>query len=388
MRRLLFWLVLAASPQGLAAQESPVAEGSGRTELEELLRLPARYWSGARSVSESLGGALERYELTPELGGVVSGSGFGAGVRQHLYRDRRSVLGWSALATYKGYTDLDLFYLRELDEAGRFLLKTDLRHRDLADERFYGVGLATEEAHRSDFRLSETSLRSQMSVALSEGLRLYLGGDVRRLESSFEASGALEAPSFAGDPSSFQYGSVALGLGWDTRDVPSYARRGSYVGGELRQFIGLGAGSPSFRRLSLELQNVLPLSGRDHVLATRLRADLMDHEPAAHVPFFFTQGLGGSHSLRGFSLNRYRGYDRLLATLEYRHRVLGDKLDAVVFWDTGGVYDEMSAMTPGGLRHAYGAGIRVIKNRRVLLRLELAGGAEGPRFLVSFSSSF
>jgi hypothetical protein len=92
--------------------------------------------------------------------------------------------------------------------------------------------------------------------------------------------------------------------------------------------------------------------------------------------------------LRGFPLNRFRGEDLVLATVEYRSAILPGKLDAVVFWDTGGAYRSFSELSLRGLEHSFGAGIRVLRRDRILLRLELAQGSEGPRFLISFSKPF
>lgn len=386
MRAFLLFLALAVPAAWLEAQESPVDPEGGRADLEELLRLPARYWG--EGTTAFIHQTFERFELTPELGGVVSGSGLGLGVRQQWFQNERSVLGWSALATYKGYQDVSLFYVRELDRAGRIDWKTDLRYRDLTDERFLGLGMESDPANRSDFRLTETLLRTQLGVELSGTSRLYLGSDVRRLKAHFDGEGAFTGRDFVADARSFDYGSLAVGLAWDTRDAPGYARKGSFVGGEVRQFLGLDSETPSYRKLSLELQNTIPLPGRDHVLATRLRVDSLLHDSETSLPFFLTQGLGGSHSLRSFSLNRFRGYDRLLATVEYRFGVLPGKLDGVAFWDTGGVYDHLGAASVESLQHSLGAGVRLLRGRRVLLRLEIAHGIEGTRFLASFSTPF
>jgi outer membrane protein assembly factor BamA len=124
------------------------------------------------------------------------------------------------------------------------------------------------------------------------------------------------------------------------------------------------------------------------VIATRLRADWLNHSSGTVLPFFVSQGLGGSRSLRSFSLNRFRGYDRLLATLEYRYGVLPGKLDAVAFWDTGGAYRSFAAFELRGLQHSFGAGVRILRDRKVLLRLEVAHGREGTRLLFSFNAPF
>jgi hypothetical protein len=83
-------------------------------------------------------------------------------------------------------------------------------------------------------------------------------------------------------------------------------------------------------------------------------------------------------------LNRFRGEDLLLATVEYRAAVLPGRLDAVVFWNTCGAWT-FSDMRRFRLEHSFGAGVRVLRRIGALLRLEVA---RSPRFLVSFSRPF
>jgi outer membrane protein assembly factor BamA len=290
---------------------------------------------------------------------------------------------------------LAVLHERALDRNGRWHLRSGFLHRDLAQEDFFGFGLDSERGNRTDYSLRETAVGTELGYALTDTMGLSVGADLRGLRSASGENRALPSPSerFApgsidGDGESFAYGTVGASLFRDTRDVPSYPRRGSRIQVDLRQFLGLGAGDRSFRRFGVEIQNALPLPGHDHGLVTRIRADWLDHGSGTPIPFFFTRGLGGSHSLRGFPLNRFRGEDVFLATVEYRSAILPGKLDAVVFWDTGGAYRSFSDMTLSGLEHSFGAGIRVLRHDRILLRLEVAHGSEGSRFVVSFSRPF
>ncbi|HEY7817301.1 MAG TPA: BamA/TamA family outer membrane protein, partial [Vicinamibacteria bacterium] len=224
---------------------------------------------------------------------------------------------------------------------------------------------------------------------------LRVGSDFRRIRARGGENPALPSPELlfsreilTGYGEDFTYATIGASIFWDTRDVPAYPRRGSLIQGDFRQFVGLGANAPGFRRFGVEIQNALPLPGHDHGLVARFRADWLDHGGEAGIPFFFTRGLGGSHTLRGFPLNRFRGENLVYGTVEYRSAILPGKLDAVVFWDTGGAYRSFSELSLRGLEHSFGAGIRVLRHDRVLLRLEVAYGSEGPRFLVSFSRPF
>jgi hypothetical protein len=397
---LLAALLLAEAPAAVA--QSLLAEADeGRGDLGELLRLSGTFWArllGDRPEGnpfESLDEGFRRYDVTPRIGGVVSGSGIGLGFTQTLWNEGRSAVRWSALGTSEGYFQIALVHETVLQANGRFRLRTGFLHRDLAQEDFFGLGLESERLDRTDYGLRETAVGTELDVALSRTVGLQLGGDLRRIAARSGENRALPSPeirfgpaAIAGYGDDFAYATIGAALFWDTRDEPGYPRRGGWIQGEVRQFIGLGAGDPGFRRFGIELQNALPLPGHDHGLVTRFRADWLSHGSATEIPFFFTRGLGGSHSLRGFPLNRFRGEDLVLATVEYRSAILPGRLDAVVFWDTGGAYRSFSELRLEGLEHSFGAGIRVLRRNRVLLRLEVAQGSEGPRFLVSFSKPF
>ena len=393
-------LLLAEAPVALA--QSLLAEADeGRGDLGELLRLSSTFWArllGDRPEEnpfESLDEGFRRYEVTPEIGGVVSGSGIGLGFTHTLWRQGRNAVRWSALGTSEGYFQLAVVHETVLQGNERFRLRTGFLHRDLAQEDFFGLGLESERLDRTDYSLRETAVGTELDFALSRTVGLRFGGDLRHIGARSGENRALPSPesrfgpaAIAGYGNDFAYATIGASLFWDTRDEPGYPRRGSLVQGDLRQFIGLGANDPGFRRFGIELQSAVPLPGHDHGLVTRLRADWLDHGSETEIPFFFTRGLGGSHSLRGFPLNRFRGEDLVLATVEYRSAILPGKLDAVVFWDTGGAYRSFADLRLGGLEHSFGSGIRVLRQDRILLRLEVAQGSEGPRFLISFSKPF
>jgi hypothetical protein len=390
--------LVAAS--GVRAQ-SLLAEADDGGDLSELLRLSGSFWARLRGDEpganpfESLNEGFQRYHMTPRIGGVVSGSGIGLGFTQTLWSDGRGAVRFAALGTSEGYFQLAILHEALLDRNGRWLLRSGFLHRVLAQEDFFGLGLETERLDRSDYSLRETGFGSELHYALSERVGMSLGADVRLVRSGPGENPSLPsleirfAPNvIPGYGESYAYGTLGASIYWDSRDRAGYPRRGSRIEGDFRQFLGLDSGDPRFRRFGIEVQNAIPLPGHDHGLVTRLRADWLDHGAETEVPFFLTRGLGGRHSLRGFPLNRFRGEDLVLATVEYRSAILPGKLDAVVFWDAGGAYRSFSELRVDRLEHSFGAGIRVLRRDRIVLRLEMARGSEGAQFLLSFSKPF
>ena len=101
------------------------------------------------------------------------------------------------------------------------------------------------------------------------------------------------------------------------------------------------------------------------------------------VPFFLLPDLGG-HDLRGFSDYRFRDRHAINWTAEYRWYAL-EFLDAAIFYDAGKVVPTRSSLDFEGLKSSIGGGIRLHSPRTTYLRVELAHGREGLRFIVAFS---
>jgi hypothetical protein len=117
-----------------------------------LLRLSGTFWDrllgerGEGNPFDSLDEDLDRFGVTPQIGGVVSGSGVGLGFTHTVWEDGPSWVRWSALGTSEGYLRLSVLHETSLDRRGRLRLRTGLIHRDLAQEDFFGMGLAGERS--------------------------------------------------------------------------------------------------------------------------------------------------------------------------------------------------------------------------------------------------
>lgn len=390
--------LLAGSATVGRAQES-----SGRTDVDDLLRLSEKLlsFSGSDEPGRHLDwlrdfdAFTQSQGLTLELGGVVSGSGVGLGFEHTLWRDADDTVGWQGQRTYKGYQELGLFHTRKIEGLPGGMLSTVIEYRDLPQERLYGLGGDSRLDNRTDFRLTEKRVQTELGWNLADELGLSFRGSFRNVETgpgtdaSFPTVDQLfPADAVPGFRASFNYAGFGIALRWDRRDRPGYPRRGTLLAGEFEQLLGVSDNAPSYRRFSVEAHHFLPLPGYDHRLATRALVGWVDHDDSVRLPFFSSRGLGGSRTLRSFPLNRFRGENIALATVEYRAAILPDRLDAVLFWDTGGVYSHLRELDVRSLQHSFGAGIRLLRNDRILVRLDVARGSEGTRLVLSFGGTF
>jgi hypothetical protein len=387
-------LVALGARAGVAEQSEPTPKTSGRSDIRDLLTLSSKAWgafgsdsgSPGRSWVEGFDAFHGRTGLTPQIGGVVSGSGLGLGVTQVLLEDRNSILGWQALSTYKGYREVRLFQGESLDAAGRVRLHSELRYRDLAAERFHGTGMDSLGSDRSIFRSREFLARSELRLAASRSLTVAIRGELQNVRSDDGRGATFAFQDATGHGQSLSHAGVGASLSWDTRDK-LYAREGSFVRAGVMHFYALSE-TPSFEEIDFDAQHAIRLPRYDHALVGRVGIVFRVHEPGTELPFYLTRSLGGSRSLRGYARHRFRGDDVAIMTVEYRAAVVSKRLDAVAFWDAGGAYDRLGELTLASLRHSIGGGLRVLSKGRVLARIELAHGGEGTRLVLSFSAPF
>jgi hypothetical protein len=168
----------------------------------------------------------------------------------------------------------------------------------------------------------------------------------------------------------------------NTLDRPGYPSSGGRYRASVATFHDRDLARYSFRRFEADAAQYVPL-GRS-VLAFRGRIDLSQTGPGQDVPFYLLPSLGGSNSLRG-----YLG----LPVQRPRHAV--DERRIPCAYPAAcrrrcvlrrGSVASASNLLSREIYTDYGAGLRLHSATRMLVRLDVARGAEGPRALVSFST--
>lgn len=155
-----------------------------------------------------------------------------------------------------------------------------------------------------------------------------------------------------------------------THDLTSDRFRHVWYAAEVRQYVPVGI-FPNSRRLALRARydQVEPLLG------------------GSAVPFYQLPDLGGQSSLRGFESDRFQNDGSLSVNVEYRYPIWSNA-DAVVFVDSGQVFNEISEFTVGRLHWSYGGGLHLLREEGLGVRLEVAGSSEGARAILTVDPSF
>jgi outer membrane protein assembly factor BamA len=159
----------------------------------------------------------------------------------------------------------------------------------------------------------------------------------------------------------------------------------------------------TYTRLSADASYLWPLLTLRQLLALRLDGehfigDLDD------VPFYNLTYLGGDDTLRGFFSERFLGTSRVLATFEYRLKLLDFqffnlwevRIDGVGFVETGRVFIDGDDVAGPFLRRlvkdwqlSYGVGVRMALGQAILARIDVGFSEEESALIyLSFNHPF
>jgi hypothetical protein len=335
------------------------------------------------------------------VGGLGSGSGVGAGVR---YEPPRRWTGGKPLQlaagiTHRGYdraaASLDSLRWGPLTSGLR------LQYDDRPEEDFFGVGLTSRRLDRSTYEQREVlgGLHSLVDLGGAWRLSLQVAAsqsdiDRGRDEQFPAAQDRFDPRRVVGLDGRFRFLDYGVGVVYDSRDVPRYARRGSYLQLGVQATDGLGDTPHAFTKYVFEVQHAVPLPGHRRGLAGRLRAVVTDNRAQEDIPVFRLEPLGGSRSIRGYSTYRFLDKDLLLGNLEYRFPVWsieppnGQALDGVVFLDFGTVMSNLEDTQQRDLRSGAGVGVRMVTAHDLLFRADNAWTSEGYRFHLGLRGTF
>jgi len=330
------------------------------------------------------------------LGGMRSGQGMTVGLgyrRSDLFNDK---LGFRT--TFRGtiklasLVDFQLFFPRLQTENAFFNLHAAYENSPQID--FYGKGPDSSEDDRTSYRLETAHLTVNAGYRLFGFLGLGITGSMVNVHTGPGKRGGVPSTDEIFDQDS------APGLGEDTYyaalggfmfidylDSQTGPRSGGLYGFRARQFTDMDLEKFSFRQIDFEAQQYIPYFNKTRVIALRAMATLTFENSGNTIPFYAQPKVGGNNSLRGFQ--RYRFYDKhaLVLTAEHRWHAFSG-LDMAMFVDAGKVASRRADLDFTDLEVSYGFGFRFKLNEAYFMRIDLAGGQEGFRFMWTFSDVF
>jgi outer membrane protein assembly factor BamA len=164
-----------------------------------------------------------------------------------------------------------------------------------------------------------------------------------------------------------------------------------------------------FTRFSVDASYLWPILSHRQIIAIRLGGKHILGDQT-DIPFYEFAHLGGDNTLRGFFQDRFLGKSLMLATLEYRLKLLNFpffdlwqvRIDGVVFGETGRVFldanevgdqfqldDSFFSRLSDNFKYSYGGGVRIALGKAILARIDVGfSDEESALVYLTFSHTF
>lgn len=326
----------------------------------------------------------------PSFGSIFPGGGFTFGGGYRTYTGYQSHVDVRALYSLANFKQIEVSAAAPQMYAGKLDLTARAGWRDATQVPFHGLGAETTVDDRTNGRINEryiegaalyrptrrTFLRG--GVGLEDFAERRGQGNVPSVEDRFDA---ITAPRLGEDPR-FVHVQAQVGIDW--LDSPLYSRRGGFYRWGYHQYVTPGAGE-NFATFRTDVVQHLPILRETWVLSLRGRTESV---VGGEAPYFLTPWLGDGNTLRAYSTARFRDRHTALVSGEWRWVPNRLGLDLALFMDAGTVANEFADMSLRDVKTDYGVGVRFHTPRSTVLRLDMARGSEGWRFVFATSAPF
>ena len=278
---------------------------------------------------------------------------------------------------------------------GRLTLGLGADGTHLAQERFYGTGMASARTDGAAFAVDERRIMAAATLNAAEWLQISAGAgtvDARTADAQGPGIASISArftpASAVGMGINHAFKVVSLSAAVDARDVPDNPRAGGRYAIAAERYDSAPHHPYSFTRVDTEVEQHFSFWKRQRVITLRAIASTALTAQGHDVPFYLQPTLGGSRVLRGFVNDRFRDRSLLALQAEYGFD-LSPFLNAVVFYETGAVGSALRNIRSRDFRGDYGIGLRFGSARTVAFRTDVAfGSGEGTRLTMRFNHAF
>ncbi len=242
-------------------------------------------------------------------------------------------------------------------------------------EKFYGIGNSASEDDEEKFTAEYILFRNRVTRQIAKNFHLGLQ---YRLEYAFDfdtdPEGALHPDTIPGSS-----GYLASGAGiaaiFDSRDNSMFPFRGWFVVFSNHFYPGWLGSEYEFANFKLDARAYWnPFTS--NVIAAQALFSFHAGDP----PFKMLSLLGGTETLRGYYMGRYRDNHLMAAQVEWRFPIWW-RFIGVGFYGVGDVSHDFNDLQWGNLKHSIGGGIRFTLDaaERINLRFDAAFGTDGSR---------
>lgn len=237
----------------------------------------------------------------------------------------------------------------------------------LYPDKFWGIGGNTPDEAEEEYEANDFESFTNLQMRVLPGVYVGVRQEFRVLNVEEAKAGGLLASGLV--PGSGGGGVSGLGIlvGYDTRDHV-YQPSSGFYNQCYAVFFGNDLGSDfTFNVLSVDLR-WYRRAFRSHTIAFQTYDRFTSGEP----PFQMLSLVGGSYSMRGYNLGRYRDRHMLTAQAEYRFPVWW-RFGGVAFAGAGDVAPTVDGFRLDRIKYGFGCGIRFMfdTRERINARLDL-----------------
>ena len=342
-------------------------------------------------VGTILSGTTKKWH--PFFDSAYAGGGFTFGAGYAHFLSPYSFVDMRASITVAGYKRAEAEFVSPRLFHRRGTLSLLGGWREATQVAFYGLGMDTTKDRRLNYSFQQPYASALLSVRPTRRLLLLRGG--------LELTQWKEQPGqglFPSVDTVFSRGTLP-GLGqtvnyvhsqgtaaFDWRTSPGYSRRGGFYGVTYHDYHDRDEVS-GFQQVDYEAIQHFPILREAWVISLHGLASTTSTDGEQRIPFFMLPSLGSGSTLRGYSSWRFRDRNSLLLQAEWR--ILVNRfMDTAVFYDAGKVADRTADLDFKDLKSDYGFGVRLHGPFDTPLRVELARGNEGLRFVMTTSPVF
>lgn len=285
--------------------------------------------------------------------------------------------------------------LKGLQLGKRFSTDIVVWRRFLSNESFYGLGNDTKESDESSYGLkqmtAEVTLNGLLTKRLTIGAIIGLDdndvvkGRDNSIISTTELYSETELP---GVKITTTIARMQAQIKYNGLNKPVRPTGGGLLVVNSAVFKDFGNDTFNFWKLSASYKHFIHLFF-NRTIALRIAGERTNSFSGKKVPFYYLTEIGSEETVRGFTRDRFRDGDMVLASIEYTYHIYRNKADALVFLDSGQVssdiFDDFSLKD---FHTGYGAGINVWGSKSISVQAMIGVSDERLRYYLSWNKQY
>ena len=264
-------------------------------------------------------------------------------------------------------------------------------YEKLTTESFYGIGPDSkkedETNYTHEFFGADVSLGIDLFYRLN--LRGYAGFHLNNIlpgrESDESSTTDLyDEETLPGLGTNVNLFTIMFSFLSNSTNRPGNPSRGSEIEVGGSYFQQVNDDTYRFFRSTADVRHYVHLF-YNRVLVIRAAAELTDPLRGKSVPFYYLSELSEDISFRGFERGRFRDFDLILGSLEYRYPI-SNNFESILFTDAGQVASDIfQNYNASNWEVTWGIGLRYVSMKGSVSKIELARSKDGYLFKLTLN---